>query len=379
MRLLIVSHYYPEHRSGIEIIAGELAGRLARRGVEVAWAASASRDRSTGPPGVRRVALPAWNVTERRLGFPYPLWGPLGLSRLGLAVARADLVHLHDSLYMGNVCAYLWARLLGKPVIVTQHIGEVPYTRRALRVTQGLANRSLARLVLSGSNRVVYYSRKASDYFAQLFSLRRPARFIPNGVDTATFHPVPAEQRRLLRAELGWPADRLVLLFVGRFVEKKGLKMLRRLAEQVTGCEWVFIGWGPEDPARWGLPQVRCPGSLPQHEIARSYQAADLLVLPSVGEGFPLVVQEAMACGLPAMISKDTASGVPEVGPLLDCLDLNVEEWLAVLRTLERDPAALGPRRDPVAEYARRNWDWDECADRYLALFREVLARPRRQ
>jgi phosphatidyl-myo-inositol dimannoside synthase len=373
MRILVVSHYYPEHRGGIEIIAGELAARLARRGAEVVWAASASE--GSGPEGVRRRPVAAWNVAERRLGFPYPLWGPLGLGRLASEVARCDVVHLHDSLYAGNAAAFAWAKLLRKPVVVTQHVGEVPYARRVLRCTQAAANRTLARLVLAGADRVVYYSPKVRDYFAGLFRLVRPPAFIPNGVDTSTFHPVSAEERRLLRAELGWPSDRPVLLFVGRFVEKKGLGMLHALAKYVGGCEWVFAGWGPEDPGRWGLPHVRVAGALPRHEVARHYQAADLLVLPSVGEGFPLVVQEAMACGLPAVISRDTLAGAPEVGSLLYSLDLDEGEWVTLLRLLVRYPGGPEARRGPVAEHARRHWDWEECADRYLALFREVLGR----
>jgi glycosyltransferase involved in cell wall biosynthesis len=380
MRVLIASHYFPEHRGGIEIIAGELAARLAERGVEVVWAASHESTAAGAPalPGVRRLPMPAWNVTERRAGFPYPLWGPLGLARLGRAVAGCDLVHLHDSLYQGNVAASLWARSLGRPVVVTQHVGEVPYSRRLIRGLHALANRTVARVVLGSSDRVVYYSPRVRDYFARLFRLRQPPAFIPNGVATGTFHPL-GEEGRLLRAELGWPADRPVLLFVGRFVEKKGLRLLRVMAERVPEAEWVFVGWGPEDPSRWGLAHVRCAGALPQAQIARYYQAASLLVLPSVGEGFPLVVQEAMACGLPAMISTETAGGAPGVEAVLDCLDLRVEDWVRALRERVGAPDELAARRAGVAEYARRNWDWDECADRYLALFRATLDRGARR
>src|SRR5207248_5885885 len=140
--------------------------------------------------------------------------------------------------------------------------------------------RTLARLVLAGADRVVYDSPRVGHYFAGLFRLRRPACYIPNGVATSIFHPVSAGERRLLRAGLGWPADRPVLLSVGRFVEGKELGMLHQLAKYVRGSEWVLVGRGPDDPARWGLPHVRVPGALPRAELARHYQAADLLVLP---------------------------------------------------------------------------------------------------
>ncbi|HEX5760917.1 MAG TPA: glycosyltransferase family 4 protein, partial [Thermoanaerobaculia bacterium] len=321
MRVLLVTHYYPAHPGGVEIVAAELAGRLARRGVEIEWAASAPADGV--PPGVRPLPMRAWNLAERRLGFPYPLWGPLGLLRLLAAVRRADLVHLHESLYLGSVAAYLAARLAGRPLLVTQHIGRVPYSRRLLRTSMELANRTLGRLVLGGADRVVVVSAVVRAYFTDRVRFRREPLLVPNGVDHAVFRPAPDEAARARRrAALDLPGDRPVLLFVGRFVEKKGLRLLRALAAGRPEWLWAFAGWGPDDPAGWGLPQVRRLDRLAHAELVAWYQAADLLVLPSTGEGFPLVVQEAMACGLPAVVSAETAAAYPPLAGTVLAADL---------------------------------------------------------
>ena len=110
MNVLLVTHYYADHRGGVEIVAAELARRLAARGVHVRWAASTPA-MDPAPPGVELLPMRACNVTERRLGFPYPVWGPISLLRLLRAVWRCDVVHVHDCLYLGNVVAYLAARL----------------------------------------------------------------------------------------------------------------------------------------------------------------------------------------------------------------------------------------------------------------------------
>jgi glycosyltransferase involved in cell wall biosynthesis len=372
IRILLVTHFYPEHRGGIEIVAGELSERLTRREVEIVWIASGPSE-AAPVRGISQIPVAAWNVTERVLGFPYPLWGPIGLIRLCGEVRRCQLVHLHDSLYMGNVVAYLCARVLGKPVVVTQHIGLVPYSRRLLRVLLALANQTLGRLVLGGSSRSLFISQKVQDYFRQFVHFRRDPMYVPNGVATSTFRPAGVEERRRLRAELGWPVDTPVMLFVGRFVEKKGLPLLRSLAERFTGCEWVFIGWGPENPESWGLPNVSCLGSIGREELTPYYQAADLLVLPSVGEGFPLVVQEAMACGTPALISTDTARGIPDVESVVFVSDVGLAELAKTLDKILASPDEWPARRDLVAEYARRNWDWETCADQYRDLFVELV------
>lgn len=377
MRVLLVTHYYPEHRSGVELVAEELARRLARRGAEIEWAASAGEP-GHDPDGVRRLPVRAWNVSERRFGVPYPVWSPAALARLGRAVQRCDVVHLHDALYLGNIAAYLHARRLRKPVVVTQHVGAIPYSSPVLRGLLGTANRGVGRLVLGGADRCVFISPQVRAYFLRRLYFRRPPLYWPNGVDTRVFHTGDAEERRAARARLGLPGERLVLLFVGRFVEKKGLRFLRNLARELSEVQWVFVGWGPENPASWGLPQVRCLGSLSQAVIADYYRASDLLVLPSVGEGFPLVVQEAMACGLPAFISTATAAGAPGVEEVLLHADLQFEAWRGTLRRLARDPVELTQRRQEVAKFARR-WDWDVCAERYWRTFHELVRSPRRR
>jgi glycosyltransferase involved in cell wall biosynthesis len=370
MRVLLVTQYYAEHRGGVEIVAAELAKRLVRQGdnIEIVWVAS---DEQAVPEAteVRRLPVPAWNFTERRLGFPYPLWGPRALLKLCREIRSCDLVHLHDSQYFGNVVAYLCARWYRKPVVVTQHVGPIPYSSRILRGLLGLANRTLARLVLGGCNQAVFISARIQKYFARLVHFRRPPFFLPNGVDSTRYHPVGESERQALRARLGWPADRKVRLFVGRFVEKKGLALLRRLAASRPQDLWVFIGWGPDDPAKWGLDNVLPVGKLPQHAILDYYRAADLLVLPSVGEGFPLVVQEAMSCGLPVLISPETLEGAPDAAAVIASAELEVASWSQAIDRLDADEAQLERRR--VAEFARR-WNWDLVAQRYAALFKSL-------
>lgn len=369
MRVLVVTHYYPKHGGGIEIVAGELARRLVGRGIEVVWAASDERHPAE-PDGVLRRPVSAWNVTEQRLGFPYPLWSPLSLVQLDQLVRSCDVLHLHDSLYMGNVAAYLSARRHGKPVVVTQHVGPIPYKSPVLRGMLGLANRTLARLVLGGSEQAVFISPRVEHYFSELFRFRNAPLYLANGVDTQRFTPVSAAERLALRARLGWPRERKVRLFVGRWVEKKGLPFLRELAAARPQDLWVFIGHGTDDPASWGLANVVSVGKLPQAQIVDYYRAADTLVLPSVGEGFPLVVQEAMACGLPALISTETMEGAPDAAEVIGSAELALAAWQAALDRLDR----LGePQRARVAEFARR-WSWDEVAERFVGLY-ESLAR----
>ncbi len=379
MQVVLVSHYYPAHRGGIELVAGELAARLAaRHGVDLAWHAS-DCDPAPVLPGVRCVPARTCNGIERRLGVPYPIWSPRALRELVRAVRSADAVHLHDCLYLPNLVASLAARLARRPVLVTQHIGMVPYRNPVLRGLMFAAYRVLGRVVLGGAGRVTFVSEAVQNYFGRFVRFRTSPLLVPNGVDTRIFRPAEPAARTALREELGVPAGQPLLLFVGRFVEKKGLPVLRELAHLLPEARWVFAGWGPLDPEAWQFTNVSVARGRSGASLASLYQAADLLVLPSRGEGFPLVVQEAMACGTPALVSAETAGGCPDAASVLlaEALDPAPAgpRWAGRLRELLGQAGSLAALRTEAAAYARDNWSWERCADRYAELLEALCSR----
>jgi len=129
------------------------------------------------------------------------------------------------------------------------------------------------------------------------------------GVDTEAFRPLPRDPA--LRAELDLPADRRVLLYVGRLSPEKNIEVLLAAFEKLNGrhpnrYHLVIVGDGP---LRRLLPATRQrTGALTwrsymqrNEDLARYYHAADLFIHPGVVETFGLVVLEAQACGLPCV------------------------------------------------------------------------------
>jgi len=374
-RVVLVTHYYPAHRGGVERIAGQLAERLAAAGAaRIEWHASDCDAPPAPAHGLEPHPASSWNWAERRLGLPYPVWSLAALRRLWRACRDADVVHVHDCLYLCCVVAFAAAWRGGRPVLVTQHIGHVPYRNPLLRALLGAANRVLGRWVLGGAEQVVFESESVRAYFSRLVHFRRPPLLVQNGVDTELFLPAPPEQRLQLRARLGVPPATPLLLFLGRFVEKKGLPVLRELARRLPHARLLLAGWGPLDPADWRLSNVMVVRSPGTGELAALYQAADLLLLPSVGEGFPLSVQEAMACGTPALIGAETAAGCPHADAALLAEATGgadtAERWSARLEALLASPQILAELRPRAARFAREHWSWEQCTARYAELLR---------
>lgn len=353
-------------------MAWEIASRLAASGkANITWYSSDTDEAPADRPGLRCVSVNACNVIERHLGFPFPLWSPSGLARLVRSVCESDVVHLHDCLYLANFVAWAAARLSRCPVIITQHVGMIPYRSPVLRVVLVGANRFFGALVLGGATQAVFVSHVVLNYFAKFVRFRSPPLRLPNGVDVNVFVPASEERRTVLRTQLEVEGTPL-LLFVGRFVEKKGLRLLNLLAQNLPQMRWVFVGRGPLDPSDWGLPNVCVQHDLTKEQLAPLFQAADLLVLPSVGEGFPLVVQEAMACGTPALVSEETAAGSPEAAGLLLQESLKHRDaalrWSARIEALFASPETLLPLRTRVAAFAHANWSWEYCVNRYAEI-----------
>jgi glycosyltransferase involved in cell wall biosynthesis len=147
----------------------------------------------------------------------------------------------------------------------------------------------------------------------------------PHAVDNEFFETRAAAARSgrsAIRRGLGVRDDALVFLFAGRFIDRKRpdlfVSAMAGLASQELNVAGVMVGDGPlkssmEAAVRSSKAPVRFAGFLNQTEMARIYAASDVLVVPSTWETWGLVVNEAMACGLPAIVS----SGVACAGDLV--------------------------------------------------------------
>lgn len=203
---------------------------------------------------------------------------------------------------------------------------------------------------------------------------------ISHGVDAEAFHPVNgASSRSEVRDRLGLRPDTFVALFVGADYRLKGLLPLLQAAARVPAVRVLAVGVRP-DSALLGLAQQqgldrRVVFRDNTSEIASLYTAADCFVLPTRYDTFSLVTLEAMASGLPVIVSR--AAGVSELlSPDGDSLVLEhaddvdtLARYLGRLVTDEVLRTNLGLQARKTAE----RYSWDDVAERTLAVYREAL------
>ncbi len=207
-------------------------------------------------------------------------------------------------------------------------------------------------------------------------------RVIPDGVDTVRFHPRLREAHRdAIRAVHGIPVDADVLLFVGNGFRRKGLEpMLRAFARVPDRNGYALVVGDDPDRARYRKLAVQLGlGSRVifagvQSDMEKYYGAADCLVLPALQEAFGNVVLEALAAGLPAVVSAgagaaETLKAGLAAGLVKDPLDaVELAGRLQAVLAWARSGEAAGPARRMAETYSM-----EAHILRMEALFQEVL------
>ena len=288
--------------------------------------------------------------------------------------------YVHYS-YFGAAAAWAVTRLAGGRVFYWHCVSE--FFRRRGWSREAIAHRLRAELPLALTMRIVDYVVTGTPSLAAAYQRtfgmdRARVRIVPNDIHPERFAQAAA-QRAERRAALGIGPHEFVVLFVHRLAPRKGAQHLpaiaRRVRARVGHSRFVVAGDGPSrgvlqaeiaaDPV---LPAcVTLLGWVANADIAGWYAAADAFVMPSEEEGFPRVLLECMAAGLPFVAA--------DVGGVRDICDA-VQQWSIVpagdvtafadhLVALEREP---GRRRALIAAGLARVRDYttEVVADRTL-------------
>lgn len=185
-----------------------------------------------------------------------------------------------------------------------------------------LAIKTLLRLCFRQMNHIVSSSSLLNSDFTQLGINSSKLNIINNGVDTDKFKPLSTEDKRALRAELNLPKDGFIFLYVGLFIDRKGVLELMESIDSMPNTSQPFklLMVGHEMPGLaenrdhfdtlWETVKQRelTNGRLIIHpfssHVQKYYQAADAFVFRSKLEGMPNVLLESMASGLPTCTYK---------------------------------------------------------------------------
>jgi len=382
-RICLVTHFFPPHMGGIEKVSYEQSKRLTEFGYEIDVLTSKIKGQNERPAkGIRVFSYPTLNLAER-IGVPYPVLSFKAYRKFVQVIKKCDLVHAHGHVYMSSYMAGKVAKKYKKPFIVTQHNTFIDY-QSILNILEHLNDFTIGKSVLKCANRIITVSKETMKYVLKLGADKSKTSVIYNGVDTDYFHPVNKEESR---KKLGLPKNRKIILSVRRLVYKNGLDTLIESVPLLTRDHpdllFVVAGKGPsrkliEDRIKeLGIDaNIKLTGFVPDRLLPLYYDAADYFILPSAsGEGLPLVLLEAMACGLPVIAT--TVGGTPEIikhmknGVLVPPRNPEaMAETMSKLLSEERLGATIGEEARRIVE---DRFTWEKNLRQLQDIYKKVI------
>lgn len=272
-----------------------------------------------------------WNqpIDASRMVLPGPLRGPQGFTarylfypqRLRREAKRANVVHVLDHAY-----AHMLTSARRRPVVVTVHdlMPVIVLRSPTGGIAESLRNRLLRRTLkaLRQADSYLVGTEWLKRELATWLGDDRKIRVVPFGVDRAFFREAPGARERG-RRDWSIPEDAFVVLHVGSTVDRKNVPLVIQTVARLrmeVGVDVYLLQVGGrltgEQEAlidRLGLSRVvRSVSAADERTLRRAYRAADVLLFPSLYEGFGFPVLEAYASGLPVVTSG--AGGLREVG-----------------------------------------------------------------
>lgn len=293
MHVAIVSHiFYPD--KGDPFGAFELAKRLAARGHQVSiltWNMSNRSPIEKVSSQLTIYRLAGYNLASLTGSLEFPLVLSLKDAIVNL---RPDIIHAHSHLFPTTLQAIVVGKSQNIPVVVTVH---GVYARRGvlLNLAQKTYLNLIGRIVFRHAAKVVCLTNSDASEIRMFGCSPEKISIIPNAIDIDMFRPSPHFDNRSI-------------IWVGRFVQEKGVEDLlqatRLVSRQCRDARLILVGDGPlrkdveQTISRLSLGEsVILKGVLSKDQIREVLANALIFVLPSLKEGLPLALLEAMSSG----------------------------------------------------------------------------------
>jgi UDP-glucose:(heptosyl)LPS alpha-1,3-glucosyltransferase len=311
MRLALVHKRYDSF-GGAEWECYELSRQLAARGHEIHLVVGESR--VAVPKGINLHIVPVLRTGQIAKLLSFALMAPRVWRRIGADVVIAFGRTIGQDLFRATECHRQYLERVAAERGGLERLRQrlSPYQRVILALERRQYAWSGRRIVLAASE----LSRR--DILAAYPTVRpQDVAVVHSGVDVQRFHPDRrAHDGAALRRELGLAIEQPLVLFVGTGFHRKGVDVLLEIwrRQSPSGAALVVVGNDPQLAAfKREAGALRGPVVFtgPRRDVERFYAAADLFALPSLYEGCPVSILEAVSSGVPVVTSR--ATGAPEL------------------------------------------------------------------
>ena len=297
--------YFPPHLGGISSYTYLLSKELVKRGDKV-FVLTYPHENIRNIEEINVYTASTLNIKGLR-GFIFFLSATVKLMSI-IRKKKIDLVHAHYIMPPGLI-AVICGMILGVKTAVTIHGSDILVLARKPLI------KSVIKYVLNKSDYVFVVSNSIKDKVLKLDikDIENKLKVTYNAVDIQKFRP---DQESNFKEEMKIDPLKPVILFIGNLVWQKGVEYLIRAKEFLNeDAEIVIVGDGPLFSELKGIVEfenikgIKFTGA--RNDIEKIMSSADIFVLPSLSEGRPTVILEAMASGKPVIATN--VGGIPEI------------------------------------------------------------------
>lgn len=374
MRILVLSHEFPPIGGGGGRAAYDICRYLATHGHEITVLTAHMGDlpREEILDNVRLVRIPSMRTEPYRATFSTMLAFVLtglwtGLRLIG--ISRPDIIHAHFAVPSGAL-AWMLSMLTGIPYIITAHLGDVPggVPEKTDRWFKWLMPFTYP--IWRRAKKVVAVSEHTRQLALQHY--RVDVEVIPNGADVQ--HLLPGE------IQINEPPR---LVFAGRFVPQKNPLTIVKILSQIKDLNWhcAMLGDGPllddvkHEIEKEGMQaRFEMPGWVTPDDVLAWFSKSDILFMPSLSEGLPVVGVQALAKGLALVVSR--------IGGFMDLVDEGSngflielddhEKFIQTLRRVLTDQEFLITCRKNSLQKSQA-FDLPRVSEQYRIIFNEAV------
>lgn len=226
-----------------------------------------------------------------------------------------------DSSNFDSIVLTNYTRFTQILVLLYFKIRNIPYFYEVdgamIKPYEGFIKRLIKSFFLSGAKAYFSPSKGSDDYFHYYTKSNRIHRYPFTSIRSQDIldNPIIRTEKQLIKDQLGIKHD-FIILAVGRFIRIKGFDILMKAAQQLNKNIGIYIVGGEptkeylELQQEFDLKQVHFEGFKTKDELAEYFKATDLFVLPTRGDSWGLVINEAMAYGLPVITTNKCVAGL---------------------------------------------------------------------
>jgi len=301
MKKVLLIGKFPPHLGGVASHAYNLAKQLKNKGYQIT-VITYPHDKIKDIEDIKVSSAPTINIKGLR-GLIFTLTATKKLIKI-IREENIDIIHAHYIIPPGLI-ALLGSLITGKPYYVTVHGSD------ALILSSKNLIKPIIKTILKKASKVLVISKKLSEKILELGIPQNKIMITYNMVNTKIFNP---QVKTSFKKEI--KTKKPIILFVGNLVPQKGVEYLIKAKKLLKkDSKLVIVGGGPllkklkKIVKEENIKDVIFTG--PRTDINNIMAAADIIVQPSIHEGFSIVLLEAMAMAKPVIATK--VGGIPEI------------------------------------------------------------------